>query len=648
MYLIKRQKYREDPNQKLGGGSEGSVYPFPDNADLCVKLFHPPDPDDAEAPKLARYRAEKIGAICKMPLRLPKHFIIPKKPTFDTKGEVSGFLMQRVPTGFVKIMELLKGYRTTHDIGLREITRLFAGLFEDAILIHQQGLVIGDINTGCIMINPKLERAWVDTDSWGYPNFPCLATTEMFAHPDLYPNLESGGNFVPHQPHHDLFSFAVMYVLMALQGAHPFRMGLHPTVRSLQERATGGITIFDPDVTYPKMLTPPEVLSDDMLNQLVRVLKRQAKDPIKPDVLLEFEQAIVVCPQCNIQHHASRKNCPKCHEKTVIDLSKLVAFLIDEEVFKAPETVLFVQVIGNLSYLACRINDKLNIITIDPQKKVTVIPTNIEATKGARYRFFDSCLVICKNPYAPPPVRLEMHKIVNGRLRELGFTTTGALENDSAVFNTSNRFLYRTAGSTIMCSRPYGRMLIEQGVAQVHKSQSWLTVDRMSGAAREALFGYDRALREYQWFVIHGSSDGNRFSYHDVKLPSMRSNEKLEDFTVYFNAASVLLIRKTRYREKDFVRYSIIGLDGKVQKDVLLKSSDEGYDCWENLSGKLFQKSGVLHVTPNGIVKQTLADDTYMPLGDTSGVITITDRLFRFGKAVGVARTGGILTITRK
>ena len=41
----------------------------------------------------------------------------------------------------------------------------------------------------------------------------------------------------------------------------------------------------------------------------------------------------------------------------------------------------------------------------------------------------------------------------------------------------------------------------------------------------------------------------------------MRVREKLEDFTVYFAASSVLLVRKTSYRGQEYVRYSVINLD---------------------------------------------------------------------------------------
>lgn len=651
MYIIKGRRYQEDPSEKLGGGSEGTIYPLPGNRLVCVKLFHEPDSSDPDSLDIARYRAEKIAAICSLRFNLPDQFIIPQTPALDGHGHIIGFVMRRLPMGFSKIMKLLESqFRTDHNLGLRKIIELHAYLFEDLPLVHSHRLSVGDVNLGCIMISPSLDRAWVDTDGWSYPGYPCLATTELFAHPDLYPNLnKSGKQFVPPQPHHDYFAFTVMFVLMALHGAHPFRLGTHPNVYSLQERTQQGITIFDPDVDYPKFLPRPEILSDDILHQVIQILKRKTKNSLDPGSLREFADALVECPSCGAQYHTSRTHCPSCQAKTVVDIRKLVELFIDDKFFQIPGVLLFAQVIDDILHMVCRVNDKVQIIAVDEYKNASVINTTIPTIHGARYRFFGSCLAVCPNPYAEVPVSIQLYKIEAGKLCQLRDVSTGVLENQSAVLDSSARFFYRTAGNSLLCGRLFGtNMLLEERAAQVHRSQSWFSVDRLSGADREAIFGYDRALRDWQWFVIHGDKDGNRFNYHKVDLPLLRSQEKLVDFAVYFNVDSVLLVRKTQCQGKEVARYSIIRLDGSIQDDALLESGDEGYDCWVHVSGKLYQKYSILHVTPDGVIKHSLPNNTYGILEDTRGVITADDRLFRFGKKVGVARSNTILTLGKK
>ncbi len=654
MYRVNGKTYDENPNTKLGGGSEGSVYPFdgdPDN--ICVKLWHPADAGDKGGAQIASYRAKKVKAVTGLNITLPDQFIVPKLTVQDSKGNTSGYLMRRVPKGFVKLMKLLEpAFRTNNSIGLREISLLYALFFEDLDVLRKNHLSVGDVNLGANMVRFSgngIERTWVDTDSWSYPGYPCLATTEMFCHPELYSNLDARGKFVEPAHKHDCFAFAVEFCLMSIRGAHPFRMGLHPTASSLQERAEQGITIFDPSVSYPAFLPSPDILSDELLHALVLRLKRKTDDALPPKLLREFAQQLVVCPKCQEEYHNSRKSCPKCKEKTIVDMKKLLELVI-KEIYAAHEAILFTQVVGTTLYVVCRATGMIRIVTLDERGVVNTINTPLFALRGMRYRFFESCFVVCPDVYAEAPIPIQVYGIAGNTLRLLENRTTNGLENGSAVFDTSSRFMYRTAGNTLMCGKWMfgGKVFAEDPVTQVHQTQSWFTVDRTPETDREAIFGYDRALREVQWFVISGDKQGEKFSYHDVKLTSLRSGEKLEDFAVDFSADAVLLVRLTKYQGRQNVRYSIIGLNGAVLEDHVLQSGDTGYEVWEHIQGKMFQKSSILHVTPEGVVKQTLATGKYDFLEDTRGIITAEDWLFRFNKQIGIARRNAVLQMKKK
>src|SRR5687768_16050698 len=193
-FVLAGKTYRVDPKSKLGAGSEGTVVAHPSDPSLCVKLLHPPEPGNTNAANIAAINRRKIQAICAKGLTLPPQFIMPQVPVFDTGGQVARFQMRLVPPDYQKLMKLLdSAFRTSHGIWLRAIMLLYADLFEDLGIIHGNKMVVGDVNLGCVMFKPGGGRAWVDTSSWGDEKYPCLATTEMFAHPDLYPNLQGGG-----------------------------------------------------------------------------------------------------------------------------------------------------------------------------------------------------------------------------------------------------------------------------------------------------------------------------------------------------------------------------------------------------------------------------------------------------------------------
>jgi hypothetical protein len=572
-------------------------------------------------------------------------------PAFDGSGsQVVGYQMHKIPPDYQKLMKLLDGsFRTDHQVGLRMVADLFADLFEDLGTIHHTGLVVGDVNLGCVMFQPGGSRAWVDTDSWSYKGYPCLATTEMFAHPDLYPNLQGGGAHVPPQPHHDRFAFLVALTMTAIPGAHPFRMGTHATVRGLQNRTKAGITIFDPDVKVPPMLAAFEVLSDDVLHAIVERLKLRTKDPLDPELLRAFAQGVVTCKKCGAEYHSSRRQCPTCQEVTMVQAPLLVGYLI-EELYGTPGTLLFAQLVEKNLYLVCRVGSQVQIIRIGEDGTATTLGPALPNTLGARYRFFQNCLVVCPEPNKPAPAVLQLYRIEGNNLHQHGSTSTGVLEGESAVFDTSGRFLYRMASNALVRSELFGPRgtVFDSPVAEVHQRQSWFTADHTTGADREVVFGYDRALRNWQWFIIHGNAKGSQYQYRNVGDLGLHTDETVDDFAVYFSASSVLVAMQTSYQGRDYVRYAQIGLDGTVHLNRTVGSSDSTYSYWAALRGKLYQGKSILHITASGIVKHDLVSDECTTLKGTTGLVTADDRLVRLNGQVGIVRRRGVMTMKLK
>lgn len=644
-YMLDGVVYPVDVQAKLGAGSEGMVITHARDPRLCIKLFHPADRADANGMRIAAYRSSKVSAICGAGLVLPPQFTMPLRPVFDEMGkQVIGYAMMRVPADRHKLIKLLDAtFRADHQIGLGEVSRLFADLFEDLAIIHPAGLVIGDVNLGCVMFQPGGDRSWVDTDSWSYPRYPGLATTELFAHPDLYPMLTAGGKTVPALPKHDQFALLVAFCMLAIPGAHPFRAGLHPRVEGLQERTNAGITIFDPDVTVPPMLGTFDVLSDELLHELIQRLKRRIETPLDPAVLREFADGVTRCTNCLSSYHASRSHCPKCQEITRVQVPGLAAFTV-EEFFRSAGTLLFAQMIGRSLYTVSRHSGRIEIYRVDEFGAGVKLSPDLNYPPGARYRFFADCLAVCPAPNGTAPASLDLYRIEKNSLRRLSSTTTGVLEGDGAVFDTSERFLYRTAANALMRSELFGARgtPVDTQIATVYQRQSWFTVDRTPDTEREVIFGYDRALRTWQWFIAHGNTKGGHFKYYDVEDLGLHTGETVEDFFPYFSANSVLLVMQTSFGGRDLIRIAVIGLDGKLHVNRMLDETHSTYDYWSTLRGKLHQGKSVLHVTPDGIVKEDVVSGDAKLLAGTSGRVSTEDRLIRLNGQVGIVGPRGV------
>lgn len=299
--------------------------------------------------------------------------------------------------------------------------------------------------------------------------------------------------------------------------------------------------------------------------------------------------------------------------------------------------------------MVCRVNHQIEIVTVSTNGALDKIQTGLLATRGARYRLCTDMFIICQNPYQDGQVPLEVYAIKSGVLKRMNDLSTMTMAGESAVFDASSRFLYRIAGNMLMCGQQFGAGTVyENPIAQVYQSQSWFTADRMSGADREVLFGYDRALKDWQWFVIRGDSPGKNFQHHQVQNLPLEPHERLEDFAVYFASASVLLVRQTTFQGRARIRYSVISLEGNVVEDTMISDGETGFEYWQYLHGKCYQGQSVLHVTPEGITKQTLGTQQYTPLGETKGGVTADDRLLRFGKQILIVRRDAVLTLSKK
>jgi hypothetical protein len=68
------------------------------------------------------------------------------------------------------------------------------------------------------------------------------------------------------------------------------------------------ITVFHPEVQYPKPAVPYRVLPDDLLQHFHRTFERDERGPFSPELLADLQFA--ACPHCAVEH--ARTACPLC------------------------------------------------------------------------------------------------------------------------------------------------------------------------------------------------------------------------------------------------------------------------------------------------------------------------------------------------
>ena len=171
-----------------------------------------------------------------------------------------------------------------HGLTTTAVLTLFQQLHTTISTLHNQGIIIGDLNDQNIFITPtpcdsatlQLCYFLIDVDSYQIGRFPCPVAMDLFVDPNLYgiPDLSKRPFFSPAT---DWYAYFVLLVRSLLH-IHPYG-GVHKQHKSLAARATAGLSILNADITYPSSARPRESLPDDMLQHLHRIFDLGERPP---------------------------------------------------------------------------------------------------------------------------------------------------------------------------------------------------------------------------------------------------------------------------------------------------------------------------------------------------------------------------------
>jgi len=298
------------PQNLIGSGGEADVYDHGNG--VAIKIFKTPQhPDYAFAPSAQAAARDRLAIHQrKLPLlqqmRVPQRVIRPDELVVDARsGEIAGYAM-RLVQGEPLIRFGDRGFRSA--IPTERVVRLLADLHRSVAELHASGVVIGDFNDLNVIASD--EEAWlIDSDSYQFPPFQTRLYTVRFLDP-----LHSDGKTMtlvsPHDAASDWYAFSVM-AMQLLLFVEPYG-GVHRppegTPRVPQEqRPLVRMTVFHPEVRYPKQAHRLNVLPDDLLHQFERTFVHDERN-IFPLSLLDALRWTRCA--CGTEH--ARAQCPQC------------------------------------------------------------------------------------------------------------------------------------------------------------------------------------------------------------------------------------------------------------------------------------------------------------------------------------------------
>ncbi|MBD2175943.1 hypothetical protein H6F42_03290 [Pseudanabaena sp. FACHB-1998] len=319
---LNQKRIKVNPKNAIGKGGEADIYDLKNGK--VLKLFKPSDHPDYELLPQEQLAAKVRIALHQQklpafPQNLPVRVIKPETLAKDKQGMILGYAMPYLQNTVPLLKYSDRNYRQTNAISQQFITELFRDLHESVLKIHQVNVTIGDFNDLNLLVSQNQVNL-IDADSFQFGQFPCQVFTARFVDPILcdrtanQPILNS-----PHNPESDWYAFTVM-LMQSLLYVDPYGGVYKPKSQTAMiphsARPLQRITVFHPDVRYPKPAIPYKVLSDDLLQHFHNCFEKDWRGDF-PQQLLE-SMRWTKCNQCGIEH--LRTTCPICRPSPLAPL----------------------------------------------------------------------------------------------------------------------------------------------------------------------------------------------------------------------------------------------------------------------------------------------------------------------------------------
>lgn len=310
--LIDGALHRLNPGKLLGQGGEAEIWPF--GPDHVVKIFKRPDHPDfdgqPDAQAAAKIRIEEHQTkLPAFPKGMPSGVVVPESLAVDRKGRIAGYTMRMLKGAEVLLRYTQRSFR--QGVKTDDMVSVLKGMRKTVDDVHKAGVVIGDFNDLNVMVSGT-DASLIDADSMQFGSFRCPVFTQRFADPLLCdPDAHSPSLVKPHNEASDWYAFFVM-TFQCLLFVDPFGGTYKPrdptkaVVHSA--RPLKRITVFHPDVKYPKPAIPYGMLPDDLLHRFHLVFEKDERGPF-PIGLLE-RLRWTTCSGCGSEH--ARQSCPNC------------------------------------------------------------------------------------------------------------------------------------------------------------------------------------------------------------------------------------------------------------------------------------------------------------------------------------------------
>ena len=167
--------------------------------------------------------------------------------------------------------------------------------------------------------------------------------------------------------------------------------------------------------------------------------------------------------------------------------------------------------------------------------------------------------------------------------------------------------------------------------------QTWFDVE--PEAKRELIFGFDRVINDYKWFLIR---NGFQFA---VDISPLDKGESMIDKTIRFSQSSVLVLRKTVKRGKEYCRLDLID-NQTSQVKITKKFEIIDKPHFGNIHTCTYARGVILIPTDDGLIAENIESESQKKFPNTANYVDADSQLWPYENGIVVVSSEKVLHLT--
>ncbi len=263
---------------EIGRGGEGSVFKL--NESKCFKLLFPSNQSEL--------KYQKILALCDKARAIDltsysTQLALPEKPGYsvDEDRKVVGYSMKKMSDLklFNSVLYDLKSKKFLHLKNDKEAIDLIEEVFSILKLLHENKIILGDVNPENIQINGAGKVCVMDVDSAKVGEMPsCGLAREEYNCPEILRLRKNEDGKSEFSKRSDIFILSIMCFELMI-GYHPFQMPVKPMV-STSTALTQNVNLMRFATTGLNRVEGHALFEDPMVKQaLTRISEIKQVEP---------------------------------------------------------------------------------------------------------------------------------------------------------------------------------------------------------------------------------------------------------------------------------------------------------------------------------------------------------------------------------